>query len=547
MQLLPPLPVNPTAVSVREENELENDPATAAKLFEDDDVQNLWKQGAIHDKDWRRARDAVRAEERGFPPGPAYKLSANIAECTVAADGVPRGRENRVWVPDYEPLRTAIMQKTHDSHLTGRPGKDTMVGVILRRWFWPKLRDSVHRFIRNCDICGRTNVWREAKAGFLRSLLIPERIGSGLTIDFVTDLPPSEGCTDIMNCARLFIDRYYKYFGFPSYLTCDGGSNWTSHFWKTFCHLTGITQNFTTSYHPQSNASERANQEIYKYLRVFTCYAQDDRMNLLPLAQLALNGRPNTAIGGMSPFFLRYGYHIDPLMEPTPHPDQTVQHPGKHAATDYARRLRDAQDFAQATMASVQQRNEQKANRSRRQPERFQVGDKIWLDLRHIKTPQLSKRLAWQHHKYEVTAIPDALTVELNVPGNIHNRFHIELVKRAGNDPFPSQVCDDAQNPPITDDLEEPEYEVESILRARTVRRGRGSYRQALVKWVGWADPTWEPVINLKYTAALNTYEETYGPIETHDGPQEQSAGIFVGPAEKHTMEKRRARKKKRN
>ena len=128
-------------------------------------------------------------------------------------------------------------------------------------------------------------------------------------------------------------------------------------------------------------------------------------------------------------------------------------------------------------MASAQQRSESNANRLRRQPERFQIGDKVWLDLRNVKTPQLSKKLAWQHAKYDITAVPDALTVELNVPGNIHKQFHVELVKRAGVDPFPSQSRDDIQNPPIIDDLTEPEYEIESIQRARTISRGRGKFR----------------------------------------------------------------------
>ena len=77
----------------------------------------------------------------------------------------------------------------------------------------------------------------------------------------------------------------------------------------------------------------------------------------------------------------------------------------------------------------------------------------MWLDLRNVKTPQLSKKLAWLHAKYEVTAVPDALTVELNVPGNIHKHFHVELIKRAGDDPFPSQIRDDPQNPPVIDEL----------------------------------------------------------------------------------------------
>ncbi|KAI0992990.1 hypothetical protein K3495_g15194, partial [Podosphaera aphanis] len=169
LQLLTPVSASPASITVKEsEQGVENDPASLARLFDDDEVQALWKRGVEVDKDWRRARDAVRSGERGFPPDLSFKLTTNIAECTVAADGVLRGREGRIWVPNYEPLRTSIMQRTHDSHLAGHPGKDTMVGMILRRWFWPKLRESVRQFIRNCDVCGRTTVWREAKAGFLR-------------------------------------------------------------------------------------------------------------------------------------------------------------------------------------------------------------------------------------------------------------------------------------------------------------------------------------------------------------------------------------------
>ncbi|KAI0991627.1 hypothetical protein K3495_g16560 [Podosphaera aphanis] len=195
-------------------------------------------------------------------------------------------------------------------------------------------------------------------------------------------------------------------------------------------------------------------------------------------------------------------------------------------------------------MASAQQRSESNANRLRRQPERFQVGDKVWLDLKNINTPQLSKKLAWQHAKYEVTAVPDALTVELNVPGNIHKRFHVELIKRAGSDPLPSQVRDDAQNPPVIDDLEDPEYEIDSILRARTVRRGRGTYRQALVKWVGWVDPTWEPIEYVMETKALDDFESRYGPIATNDGSTAEIAGRFVGPAEPQTINRRRQKRR---
>lgn len=143
MRLLPTINANPAAIAHQGKNTTkERDPAAEATIFSDDNMQALWKRGVELDEDWRRARDAVQAGERGFPPDIASKLTANIAECNVGADGVLRGRENRIWVPDYEPLRTAIMQEIHDSPLTGHPGRDTMVGIILRRWFWPKLSQA---------------------------------------------------------------------------------------------------------------------------------------------------------------------------------------------------------------------------------------------------------------------------------------------------------------------------------------------------------------------------------------------------------------------
>lgn len=284
IQLLPSIEASPITMQKSHKNNDDNeDPAAGAILFENDELQILWKQAIKSNIDWRRARDAVRSGQRSFPPDLTYKLSANIAECTVAADGVLRGRENRIWVPDYEPFRTAIMKHVHDNHLGGHPGSDTMIRVLLRRVFWPKMREAVRRFIRNCDVCGRTTVWREAKAGFTKPLPIPDQLGSELTIDFATDLPPSQGCTNIMvitdwlskdvfmfgaksmeaeSCAKIFIDRYYRYYGFPRYLTSDRGSDWVSHFWKVSCQSAGITQRLTTAYHPQSNASERTNQEI---------------------------------------------------------------------------------------------------------------------------------------------------------------------------------------------------------------------------------------------------------------------------------------------
>ncbi|KAI0998625.1 hypothetical protein K3495_g9572 [Podosphaera aphanis] len=150
LQLLPTVPLYPVQVQgqqqeIKETNNesgseivadeilLGADRAGQANIFDDTELQALWKEGVENDNDWRRARNAVRAGERSFPPDLAIKMTANIAECAVTADDVLHGRDNRIWVLDYEPLRTAIMQKTHDRFLTGHPGRDTMIDILLRR------------------------------------------------------------------------------------------------------------------------------------------------------------------------------------------------------------------------------------------------------------------------------------------------------------------------------------------------------------------------------------------------------------------------------
>jgi hypothetical protein len=50
----------------------------------------------------------------------------------------------------------------------------------------------VRKFCKNCDVCGRSYLWRERRKGFLKPLPVPDRFHSELSIDFITDLPAKE-------------------------------------------------------------------------------------------------------------------------------------------------------------------------------------------------------------------------------------------------------------------------------------------------------------------------------------------------------------------
>lgn len=305
----------------------------------------------------------------------------------------------------------------------------------------------------------------------------------------------------------------------PHSIVSDRGSNWTGRFWRRFCVLAGIKQRLSTAYHPQTDGGpERTNQEIEAYLRAYISFLQGDWGRWIPTAQLALNGRESTAIK-MSPFFVQHGYHIEPFAvaegvgEPV---DSTAA-----AADKLLERTHEVTEYIQAAAAATQQRNEEAANVRRYPSERFEVGDKVWLSMANYRSPRPCKKLDWLHHKYTVTKVISSHVVELDVPGAIHPRFHVDLLRRAPQDPAPGQEQDDFQPPPVQNDEGGDEWEVEEILCARTKRRGRGERREALVRWRGYAEPTWEPVAFLEDTVALEEFERRYGPVSTADGPRE--------------------------
>lgn len=129
---------------------------------------------------------ALWNDERIFPSDLNLKIS--IGECELD----PRGAlcfRHRLWIPSWEPLQTAFIQKTYDSYITGYPGRNNTNAILSRNFYWPGMSLMVRKFCRNCDVCGRSHVWRSRKQGLLLPLPVPERSHSELSIDLMTDLP----------------------------------------------------------------------------------------------------------------------------------------------------------------------------------------------------------------------------------------------------------------------------------------------------------------------------------------------------------------------
>jgi hypothetical protein len=279
----------------------------------------------------------------------------------------------------------------------------------------------------------------------------------------------------------VFLTYFYIYHRILLAITSDHGPQFISAFWGRVCERLSIQHCLLTAFHSQTDsATERANQEIKQILRIFTTYAQDDWKDLLLIVAVAINNR-DAASTGISPFFFTYGYHVDLISLDEASQLQDVLTPPGIAGETFVNRLREAIDWAQAAITSAQAQQEEQTNQWRQAAPTYKKDDWVWLNLRNVRTQRPSKKLDWLHARYQVVNVPSPHTVRLNVPTGIHPVFHVELVRPAATDPFPSQIIDDTQPPPLIIDGEE-EYEVEQILAVRRRKIGRGYRDEALVK-----------------------------------------------------------------
>lgn len=495
---------------------------------EGNNLHQLWEKGL--EKNWRYwlIRSCVQEKQRQLPP--KWGLPISITECAIDKGHRLTWRD-RIWIPFHEPLRTTIIQKSHDSTLAGHPGRDLLKVIISRQFTWPGLAQDVRQFVRNCDVCRAAAVWREKRRGLLKPLPIPDRPWSDISIDFITDLPTVDGHSFIMvitdrlfksvifqpmrtiktqSVAEEFLKCFIRHHGLPRSIVSDRGSQFLGHMWQTVCKLLRIHHRLSTSFHPETDGStERMNQELEHYLRCFTTYAQDDWLLLLSIAMLAINARTARSTG-MSPFFATHGYDIEPIQ--IDNATELREH-GKSPIAQgeaFAAKLKQASEMAQAIIASAQDDQERQANTKRQPHDAIKIGDKVWLKLKNIQTDRPSKKLDWLNAKYEVIDIPGTHTVKLNTPPGIHPVFHVMLIQRAPEDPLPSQQRQDYQPPAImttTADGDE-EYTVERIENHKLFRRGQPKLH---IKWNGYIQPTWEPLSEFLDAKALDDYETLKG------------------------------------
>ena len=143
-------------------------------------------------------------------------------------------------------------------------------------------------------------------------------------------------------------------------------------------NLLGIQMKLLMAYYPQTDGqTERINQKLEQYLRVFIDHRQEQWLDWLGMAEFMYNNKIHTATK-ISLFKANYGQN--PRMGFEGRRKEKYEAVGK-----FVERMKKIQEKAKVALGKVQKEMKKFANRRQREEEEYKVGDLVLLSMKDLK------------------------------------------------------------------------------------------------------------------------------------------------------------------
>ncbi|OWZ21348.1 Retrotransposon protein, Ty3-gypsy subclass [Phytophthora megakarya] len=210
----------------------------------------------------------------------------------------------RLCVPDSPGLGTAILFEEHDSPARGHPGHGKTLLLLLEKYYWKRMTQSVGNYIASCESCQRNKSVRGKPSGLLHPLEIPSNRWEKISMDFLSPLPLTKAGYDpflvvvdrltkrahfvattskatAASKAQLFFYSYQRLHGLPLSII----PKFTAALWRSIMQLQGTHLQLSTAFKSSTDGqSETTIKFVGEYLPHFVNPHQDNWDGLLPLA-----------------------------------------------------------------------------------------------------------------------------------------------------------------------------------------------------------------------------------------------------------------------
>ncbi len=439
-----------------------------------------------------------------------YHGSAADRRDYIVRDGLIY-KDGKIYIPNNNDIKTRILHESHDTSISGHIGTAKTNEIISRQFYWPRMSIDVSTYVTSCVACQQNKSSQQAKMGLLLPLPIPDRRWDVVTMDLITALPKTRSGNDAIvvfvdkltkmvhyaatttninaaSLAQLFYHEIVRHHGVPRELISDRDPRFTSSFWQTLWGMMGTKITMSTAYHPQTDGqTERANRTLEDMVRAYVNYQQDDWDNHLVSAEFAYNNSVQASTG-FSPFYLNSGQHPNlplTLMK------NNVDHTSNETVQTMVKRMIDNVETTTNNLRRAQQQQSIYTNQHRRDHV-FSVGDRVLLSTTNLRydTGRAPKLIAKYIGPFTVKRVINNNAYELDLPStlHIHPVINISQLKtyRDGVTMFPSRDQPIDRPLPTIIATGEEAWEVESIVKKRVRRYGRGVRTEYLIKWKGY-------------------------------------------------------------
>jgi hypothetical protein len=420
-----------------------------------------------------------------------------------------------IYVPKDTNLRRDIVQAYHNSPATGHPGRWKTYELVSREYWWPGMSQFIHNYVDGCAVCQTTKIKPRTRIP-MKPNPTPSRIWGSITMDFVTDLPlsntfdslfvvvdrfskatiltPCNKTITAIETADLYMNNVWRRTGLPIHVISDRGPQFASQVMKETWKKLKVQQALSTAFHPQTDGeTERVNQEVEQFLRVFCNYQADNWTDLLPFAEFAHNVRTHSATG-KSPFHVWYGFQPDFL----PPARFSSSIPSVEERLNNLDLIRTEVSSALNVAAEIMKRKGPSTP-----SHTFSVNQQVWLEGTNIHTTHPKAKLAPRRHgPFKILSTsPTNSRLLLPTTWRIHPVFHNSLLT-----PYQETTAHGPnymRPPPDIVEGESDHYEVESIEDAKLTPNRKGI--RYFVKWVGYpsSENSWIAGSNMKHASDL--------------------------------------------
>jgi len=309
-------------------------------------------------------------------------------------------KEGKVYVPKDEKLRAEIIRLHHDTLIGGHGGQWKTVELVTRNFWWPGVIKEMKRYVEGYDACQRNKNCTEQPASKLMPNSIPEKPWMHISVDFITKLPlaqkydsilvvvngltkivhfiPTTEKTSVEGLARLFRDNVWKLHGLPKSIISDREPQFAAGLMQELNEMLGIKSKLSMAFHPQTDGqTEKVNQELEQYLRMFIDHRQEQWPEWLGIAEFVYNNKAYSSTRTL-PFKANYGQ--DPRM------GFKGRKKGKYAGAEkFIEKMKEIQEKIKAALGKAQADMKKYANKKRSDIEEYKVGDLVMLSTKDLK------------------------------------------------------------------------------------------------------------------------------------------------------------------